>query len=91
MFNKINGLSKEELMAKSRSYFQYLKSRYQNEPGSSGKWLSKLFKDQTYLESMKQDEMRALVCIEYLKFILGKSHHFDVGFFSSARTPKGAS
>ena len=88
MFQKINELPTDELKAKCSTYFDQLRGRYQNQGSRYDKWFSKLFKDQTYLESLNRQEMQALVSIEYLKYLMGKPHRFDASYFNTSLSEK---
>jgi hypothetical protein len=35
---------------------------------------------------MSREELTAVVCKEYLKYLLGKSHGFDIALFQQAQT-----
>lgn len=82
MLNKIENLSTEELRAQSRNYFRELQGRFENNNKRNRKWFRKLFSDQDYINSMSRDELAAIVSIEYLKYLLGKSSHFDTTYFT---------
>jgi len=82
MFKDISKLSLNELRKISSDYFGYIQNRYQNSGPKYAKWFAKLFKDQTYLESLSRKEMQALISLEYLKCLMGKPHHFDMGRFA---------
>ncbi len=91
MLNKIGNLPTEELRAQSRIYFNDLKGRFGDKNRRNRKWFKKLFSDQDYINSMSRDELAAFVSIEYLKYLLGKSSHFDSTYLSleakSAKRP----
>lgn len=91
MLNKIENLSTEELRGQSRNYFKELKGRFADNSSKNRKWFKKLFSDQDYINAMSRDELAAIVSIEYLKYLLGKSSHFDLADFSleakSAKRP----
>jgi hypothetical protein len=84
MFQEINKLSLNELRQKCSNYFDHIQQRYQKDSTKYEKWFAKLFKDQTYLESLTLEEMQALVSLEYLKYLMGKPHYCDMGLFATS-------
>lgn len=88
MFQKINSLSINELRKKSSDYFNHLKQSFGARNTQYQQWFAKLFKDQSYLESLSREEMQALISIEYLKYLLGKPHYFDMGPVASTLTER---
>ncbi len=87
VLNTIENLSTEELRAQSRIYFEDLKGRFGDKNSRNRKWFKKLFSDQDYINSMSRDELTAIVSIEYLKHLLGKTSLFDATYFSLKAKP----
>lgn len=85
MFNQIENLSMDELRRKSRIYFDQLAQRYGDDNKLNRKWFSALFKDDSYIDNMRREEMQALVSVEYIKYLLCKGHPFDIGYFQSTK------
>lgn len=85
MYDKFNSLTNEELREKSRLYFDHLAQRHINDSKLTRKWLSTIPKDENYITSMSREEMKAIVAVEYLKYLLGKDQPFDVGYFKQAQ------
>jgi len=83
---KIDNLSMNDLKQKVRGYFDGLKERHQNDSRLNRKWFARLFDDGRYIEKMSREELTAVVCKEYLKYLLGKSHGFDIALFQQAQT-----
>jgi len=83
---KIDKLSMNDLKQKVRDYFDKLKERHQNDSRLNRKWFARLFDDGRYIEKLSREELTAVVCKEYLKYLLGKSHGFDVALFRQAQT-----
>lgn len=86
MFNHIEMLSTEDLRKKSRLYFDHLAQRYTKNTKLSNKWLTQISKDDNYIEKMSREEMKAIVSIEYLKYLLGKDQPFDVSSFNPTKS-----
>lgn len=83
---RIDNLSLDELKQKVRDYFGSLKDRHQNDSRLNRRWFARLFDDGRYIEKMSREELTAVVCKEYLKYLLGKSHGFDIALFQPAKT-----
>ena len=83
---RIDNLSMDELKQKVRDYFDSLKDRHQNDSRLNRRWFARLFDDGRYIEKMSREELTAVVCKEYLKYLLGKSHGFDIALFQQAKT-----
>ncbi len=88
MFRQIDNLPTTELKEKVRNYYGYLKSCYQNKNSLFQKWFKQLFKDNHYVDNMKREELKAIVCKEYLKYLLGKTPSFDVSRLDPPKSPK---
>lgn len=88
MFRCIENLPTEHLKEQVRDYYDYLRSSYQGENRPFKKWFDRLFKDHHYVDSMKREELKAVVCLQYLKFLLGKSTRFDVTRIDPPKEPK---
>ena len=83
---RIHDLSLAELKQRVRGYFVRLKERHQNDSRLNRTWFARLFDDGRYVEKMSREELTAVVCKEYLKYLLGKSHGFDIALFRQAKT-----
>lgn len=83
---RIDNLSMDELKQKVRDYFGRLKERHQNDSRLNRRWFARLFDDGRYIEQMSREELTAVVCKEYLKYLLGKSHGFDIALVRKAKT-----
>lgn len=83
---RIDKLSMDELKQKVRDYFGSLKDRHQNDNRINRRWFARLFDNGSYIEKMSREELTAVVCKEYLKYLLGKSHGFDIALFQQAKT-----
>jgi hypothetical protein len=77
---RIDNLSKDELKQKVRAHFNRLKENHQNDSRLNRRWFARLFDDGHYIDRMSHEEMKAVLCKEYLKYLLGKSHGFDVAW-----------
>jgi hypothetical protein len=85
MFTQIGNLSTEELREKSRLYFQFLRRRYKDQNKLARKWLTELSKVDGYVEKMNREEMKVILCIEYLKHLLGKEPSFDISYLEPSK------
>lgn len=83
---RINKLSMDELKQKVRDYFGRLQERHQNDSRLNRRWFARLFDKGRYIEQMNREELTAVVCKEYLKYLLGKPHRFDIALFRQAKT-----
>ena len=83
---RIHNLSMDDLKQRVRDYFGRLKAHHQNDSGLNRRWFARLFDDGRYVENMNREELTAVVCKEYLKYLLGKSHGFDIALFRQAKT-----
>ncbi len=79
---RINDLPIHELRKKVRDHFNTLRAHHQNDSKLNRKWFARLFADGHYVEEMNQEELKAVVCKEYLKYLLGKAHGFDLALFN---------
>jgi hypothetical protein len=89
MFARIGGLSKAELRDKIRLYFEHLWRRYKDQNKLVRKWLTEFSKDKGYLAKMNREEMEVILCIEYLKQLLGKDPRFDLSSLAPSKPPPG--
>lgn len=79
---QINSLPTRELREKARDHFEQLKKHHGNDNYLTRKWFPQLFKDDNhYVEQMNPEELKVVICKEYLKYLLGKSHGFDIAMF----------
>lgn len=85
VIRQIDDLPTKDLRNSVRDHFEMLKARHQNDNRLSRKWFAELFKDDNYIEGLSRDELKAIVCKEYLKYLLGKSQGFDLAFLEKAR------
>ena len=81
----ISELSVDDLRERVREYYNALKKQHENDNHLNRKWFPRLFGDDTYVENMNHEELKAVVCKEYLKYLLGKSHGFDLALFNRNR------
>jgi hypothetical protein len=80
--HQINNLPIQDLKAQARDHFENLKKRHKNDNQLNHKWFSQLFQDDNdYIEKMSPEELKVVICKEYLKYLLGKSHGFDIALF----------
>jgi hypothetical protein len=86
-FAQISTLSTEEIRERIRLYFEHLRRRYVDENKLARKWLTRFSRDKGYLENMQREEMEVILCIEYLKHLLGKNPRFNVSFFEPSKPP----
>jgi hypothetical protein len=82
---QIEDLPIQALREKVRDHFNALKARHQDDNRLNRKWFTRLFEDDRYIEGMSREELKAVVCKEYLKYLLGKSHGFDVAFLEKSK------
>jgi hypothetical protein len=78
--NQIKNLSREELKVKARLHFREQMNRCHDTNNLGKKWFAELFKDDLYLESLTRGALEAIVNLEYLKHLLGKTstyRHFS--------------
>lgn len=85
VIRQIDDLPTKELREKVQQHFKTLKTRHQNDNRLCRKWFAKLFKDNRYIEGLSRDELKAIVCKEYLKYLLGKSQSFDLAFLEKSK------
>ena len=90
-FSNIQNFSLQELRAKARLYFDHLIASYPNEPGQTGNYLETIKKDQTHLAQLDRNQMQALVCLQYMKYALGRTNRMDASFFDTSLAKRGAS
>jgi hypothetical protein len=86
VIRRIESLPTHTLKEKVRDYFNTLKARHQDDSRLNRKWFTLLFKDDHYVEQMNRKELTAALCKEYLKYLLGKTHGFDIAFLENAKT-----
>lgn len=75
----INDLSSDELQGLMRRYLAVMDKKYGDVEVLSGTSFSDFVKDEDYLGKMKEEEMRAVLVLEYMKFLLGKERNIDIG------------
>jgi hypothetical protein len=78
---RIDELSMGELQQKVRDHFNRLKECHQNDNRLNRRWFARLFDDGHYIAKMSREELKSVVCKEYLKYLLGKSQGFDIALF----------
>ena len=89
-FERIGNLSTETLRKKVGDYYRKLQRRHAADSPMLRKWLQGAFEADGHLAHMSRPEMESILCIEMLKYLLGKNHHIDVAGFVAARTGTGA-
>lgn len=83
---QINSLSMQELKDKARDHFESLKKSHGNDNYLTRKWFPQLFNDDNhYVDQMSSEELKVVICKEYLKYLLGKSHGFDIAMFEKSK------
>ena len=87
VIRRIENAPTPALREEVRDYFRVLKARHENDNRLTRKWLGKLFENDDYLNKMDREELTAAVCTEYLKYLLGKTHGFDIAFLEKAKIP----
>jgi hypothetical protein len=75
---RIDKLPMDELKQKVRDHYNRLKKCHQNDSRLNRRWFTRLFDDGHYIEKMSREELKAVLCKEYLKYLLGKSQCFDI-------------
>lgn len=85
MIRRIGDLPIQTMREKVQDHFNVLKTRYEDDSRLNRKWFARLFEDDRYFEKMSREELQAVVCKEYLKYLLGKSHVFDVAFLRKVK------
>lgn len=80
IFSRINTFSSDELREKVRSYMTRLSQKYQNDAGSDGKLIAESLQDDTYLNHLNKYQMRSILAVEYIKFLLGKNSVQDIAY-----------
>ncbi len=85
VIRQIEELPVGDLRKKVQEHFNALKARHQNDNRLCRKWFAKLFKDDRYIDGLNREELKAVVCKEYLKYLLGKSSGFDLAFLDKAK------
>ena len=82
MYKKIHALSLDELRVKIAEYYNQKKiSRFQLENPRYKKLIAGLFKEGRYISRLNRQEMEALVCLEYLKYKMGKYDVVESDYF----------
>lgn len=89
MFQQIGSLSQQSLLQKARDYFLPLKNRHGDESSLSRRWFEEAFSDGGHLTSMNRRELEAVLCIEALKYLLGREHQIDVRRLAAPSARKG--
>jgi len=77
-FSGIKNLSVDSLQNKIKIYAQILQKRYANSHSSAAKWNPKLLQDRGHWAGMSKQEMQAVLAVEYMKSILGKTQKDEV-------------
>ncbi len=72
-FSEIKNMPVGSLQNKIDIYVQILQERYVNSRPSSAKWNPKLLQDKGHWAKMSKQEMQAVLAVEYMKSILGKT------------------
>jgi len=74
----IDRLSETDLKIAAGKYFKSLAARFGDVEVASGATLSEFIEDGEYLSRLRKEEMRAILVLEYMKFILGKDRIIDI-------------
>ena len=77
LFSDLGNHSSEDIRRKAENYLSALKDRYNGNKLSSGKNFPENLNISEYLNQMTNKEMHALLVVEYMKSILGKSRYLD--------------
>jgi hypothetical protein len=77
-FSEIRNLPVRSLQNKIDLYAQILQKRYGNSHSSSAKWNPQLLRDRGHWARMSKQEMQAVLAVEYMKSILGKTRKEEV-------------
>jgi hypothetical protein len=81
---RIENLPLDALKQKVRDHFKQLQERHQNDSRLNRRWFARLFDDGRYIKNMSREDLTAVLCKEYLKYLLGKSHGFDIALVRDA-------
>jgi hypothetical protein len=79
LFRRIEDLPDETLREKAADYYRRLEQRHGNDSPLLKDWFEGAFGIDGHLARMSRREMEAVVCIETLKYLLGKDHQIEVG------------
>ena len=82
---RIENLPTDTLRQEVKTTLDTLKAGHQDDNRLSRKWFARLFKNDRYLREMDRQELIATVCREYLKYLLGKTHSFDIAFLEKVK------
>ena len=82
---RIENLPTDTLRQEVKTTLDTLKARHEDDNRLNRKWFAQLFENDRYLREMDREELIATVCREYLKYLLGKSHSFDIAFLEKAK------
>lgn len=74
---EINGLSKPQLLALTRHYFNGLQNQLEQDKTVPAEFKEAVF-DEAYIKSLGPEDMRSILVLEYLKQLLGKSAKLDL-------------
>jgi len=89
VFSTVQQLGLEELRVRTRQFLKELHSIYSKDKTLSKAALKELSNIDKYLQRMKSYEMRSLLMIEYLKYMIGKKTLYDKTFLSGLGIVKG--
>jgi hypothetical protein len=82
---RIENLPTDALRQEVGASLNLLKTIHQDDNRINRKWFAQLFENDRYVQALDREELIAAVCKEYLKYLLGKSHSFDIAFLEKAK------
>ncbi len=83
-FREIEALPYEQLREIVKAHLESLQQRCLNENLISKKKTEKFFADQQYLKILTREEMEAIVVLEYVKQLMGKTHNRKLTYLPAA-------
>jgi hypothetical protein len=78
IFRQIASLSESELKKRCGEYFSHLANRYGENNPHYRKWFRLILEDESYLDRMTREHLQSIVCLEYLKYLLGRDDALDI-------------
>ena len=86
-FRHIDNLSTETLRHQIGDHFSMLRTTHAADSKRNQKWFKKLFKDDTYLNGLQREELKALITKAYLKHLMGRGQGIDVSALTPQKRP----
>jgi len=83
IFSKIQTFSTDDLREKVKNYMIHLTNKYGIDSDSGGKLIAETIKDDSYLSRLSPYQMRSVLVVEYMKYLLGKIPIQDIAYFIS--------